>query len=83
VLLAQTANPEAPYEVNVSQPSDVLTARATAAGAFNSLFLAMRLCSRYGLRRACSLRSYQANRRGRRAAPFARRLITLRLADSR
>ena len=40
-LLAQTANPETPYEVNVSQPSDVLTARAAAAGAFNSLFLGL------------------------------------------
>jgi len=40
-LLAQTADPEAPYEVNVSQPSDVLTARAAAAGAFNSLFLGL------------------------------------------
>jgi putative ABC transport system permease protein len=40
-LLALTANPEAPYEVNVSQPSDVLTARAAAAGAFNSLFLGL------------------------------------------
>ena len=40
-VLAQTANPEAPYEVNVSQPSDVLTARAAAAGAFNSLFLGL------------------------------------------
>jgi len=40
-LLAPTANPEAPYEVNVSQPSDVLTARAAAAGAFNSLFLGL------------------------------------------
>jgi putative ABC transport system permease protein len=40
-LLAQTANPEAPYEVNVSQPSDVLTARAAAAGAFDSLFLGL------------------------------------------
>jgi putative ABC transport system permease protein len=40
-LLAQTANPEAPNEVNVSQPSDVLTARAAAAGAFNSLFLGL------------------------------------------
>jgi putative ABC transport system permease protein len=39
--LAQTANPEAPYEVNVSQPSDVLTARAAAAGAFDSLFLGL------------------------------------------
>jgi putative ABC transport system permease protein len=40
-LLAQTANPEAHYEVAVSQPSDVLTARAAAAGAFNSLFLGL------------------------------------------
>ena len=40
-LLAQTANPEAPNEVNVSQPSDVLTARAAAAGAFDSLFLGL------------------------------------------
>ena len=40
-LLAQTANPEAPYEVNVSQPSDVLTVRAAAAGAFNSLLLGL------------------------------------------
>jgi putative ABC transport system permease protein len=40
-LLAATANPQAPYEVNVSQPSDVLTARAAAAGAFNSLFLGL------------------------------------------
>jgi putative ABC transport system permease protein len=40
-LLAPTANPEAPDEVNVSQPSDVLTARAAAAGAFGSLFLGL------------------------------------------
>src|SRR3954471_10805798 len=39
--LAPTANPEAPNEVNVSQPSDVLTARAAAAGAFDSLFLGL------------------------------------------
>ena len=37
-LLAPTANPEAPDEVDVSQPSDVLAARAAAAGAFDSLF---------------------------------------------
>lgn len=42
-LLAQTANPGAPSEVNVSQPSDVLTARAAAAGAFDSLFLGLGL----------------------------------------
>jgi putative ABC transport system permease protein len=41
LLLAQTANPAAPTEVNVSQPSDVLTARAAAAGAFDSLFLGL------------------------------------------
>jgi putative ABC transport system permease protein len=40
-LLASTANPRAPDEVNVSQPSDVLTARAAAAGAFDSLFLGL------------------------------------------
>jgi putative ABC transport system permease protein len=40
-VLAQTADPEAPYEAAVSQPSDVLTARAAAAGAFNSLFLGL------------------------------------------
>jgi putative ABC transport system permease protein len=40
-LLARTADPQAPYEVNVSQPSDVLTARAAAAGAFDSLFLGL------------------------------------------
>ncbi len=40
-VLAPTVNPEAPNEVNVSQPSDVLTARAAAAGAFDSLFLGL------------------------------------------
>jgi putative ABC transport system permease protein len=40
-VLAQTANPEAPYEAAVSQPSDVLTVRAAAAGAFDSLFLGL------------------------------------------
>ncbi|MEO8696456.1 MAG: ABC transporter permease [Acidimicrobiales bacterium] len=40
-LLARTANPAAPNEVNVSQPSDVLAARAAAAGAFDRLFLGL------------------------------------------
>ncbi len=40
-LLARTANPQAPNEVNLSQPSDVLTARAAAAGVFDSLFLGL------------------------------------------
>src|SRR4051812_25728946 len=40
-LLAPTANPQGPDEVNVSQPSDALTARAAAAGAFDSLFLGL------------------------------------------
>jgi putative ABC transport system permease protein len=40
-VLARTANPAAPYEAAVSQPSDVLTARAAAAGAFDSLFLGL------------------------------------------
>jgi putative ABC transport system permease protein len=40
-LLAATANPQAPNEADVGQPSDVLTARAAAAGAFDSLFLGL------------------------------------------
>jgi putative ABC transport system permease protein len=40
-LLARTANPEAPGEVEVSQPSIALTARAEAKGAFNGLFLGL------------------------------------------
>ena len=41
--LAQTANPESPNDVDVSQPSDALTARAAAKGAFDSLFLGLGL----------------------------------------
>lgn len=40
-LLGATANPEDPNEVNVSQPSSALTARAQAKGAFNGLFLGL------------------------------------------
>jgi putative ABC transport system permease protein len=40
-VLAQTTNPEAPNEVDISQPSDALTARAAAEGAFDSLFLGL------------------------------------------
>jgi putative ABC transport system permease protein len=40
-VLAYTANPEAPNEVNVSQPSSALTARAAAQSALNSLFLGL------------------------------------------
>ncbi|MDE3190407.1 MAG: ABC transporter permease [Acidobacteriota bacterium] len=40
-VLGATANPEAPNEVQVSQPSAVLTARADAQGALNSLFLGL------------------------------------------
>src|SRR5205823_7683712 len=40
-VLAATANPQAPNEVNVSQPSAALTARAEAEGAFNGLFLGL------------------------------------------
>ena len=39
--LRELPDPEAPDEAAVSQPSDVLTARAEAAGAFNSLFLGL------------------------------------------
>ena len=40
-LLGAQANPGNPSEVNVSQPSDVLTARAATAGALNTLFLGL------------------------------------------
>jgi putative ABC transport system permease protein len=40
-LLAATANPENPGEVDVSQPSDALVAQADAKGAFNNLFLGL------------------------------------------
>jgi putative ABC transport system permease protein len=40
-VLAATANPQAPNEVDVSQPSAALTARADAQGAFNGLFLGL------------------------------------------
>jgi putative ABC transport system permease protein len=40
-LLGAQANPENPGEVDVAQPSDVLTAQADTAGAFNDLFLGL------------------------------------------
>lgn len=40
-VLAANANPEAPEEVEVSRPSDVLEARAAAETAFTSLFLGL------------------------------------------
>jgi putative ABC transport system permease protein len=40
-LLAPTANPEAPSQVNVSQPSQALVARAEAQSALNGLFLGL------------------------------------------
>ena len=40
-ILAQTANPENPSAVDVSQPSLALTLRADAQGAFNGLFLGL------------------------------------------
>jgi putative ABC transport system permease protein len=40
-LLAQTADPQNPNEVDVSEPSTALTARADAQGAFNGLFLGL------------------------------------------
>ena len=40
-LLGAQANPENPSGVNVSQPSDALTAQADAAGAFDTLFLGL------------------------------------------
>ncbi len=40
-LLAATANPETPSDVNVSQPSLALVARADAQSALNGLFLGL------------------------------------------
>jgi putative ABC transport system permease protein len=40
-LLAATANPEAPNQVDVSQPSQALVARADAQSALNGLFLGL------------------------------------------
>jgi putative ABC transport system permease protein len=40
-LLAATANPQKPSEVNVSQPSAALVARAAAQAALNGLFLGL------------------------------------------
>ena len=40
-LLAATANPEAPNQVNVSQPSAALVAQADAQSALNGLFLGL------------------------------------------
>ena len=40
-LLAATANPSHPDEVQVSRPSDALAAEAAARGAFNALFLGL------------------------------------------
>jgi putative ABC transport system permease protein len=40
-LLAAQANPQNPSGVNVSQPSQALTAQADAAGAFDTLFLGL------------------------------------------
>jgi putative ABC transport system permease protein len=40
-LLGAQANPESPGQVDVSQPSDVLTARADAKGALDTLFLGL------------------------------------------
>jgi putative ABC transport system permease protein len=40
-VLAGTANPENPNEVQVNRPSDAIAARAAAAGAFTSLFLGL------------------------------------------
>jgi putative ABC transport system permease protein len=40
-VLAATANPESPSDVNVSQPSSALVAQADAQGAFDDLFLGL------------------------------------------
>jgi putative ABC transport system permease protein len=40
-VLAQTANPENPQDVNVSRPSDALAAQIAAKGAYNTLLLGL------------------------------------------
>jgi putative ABC transport system permease protein len=40
-VVAPTADPQAPYQVTVSRPSDALIARAQAKRALNGLFLAL------------------------------------------
>jgi putative ABC transport system permease protein len=40
-LIAPSANPEHPEEIDVSRPSDALAARAAAKGAFTALFLGL------------------------------------------
>nr|WP_079183165.1 ABC transporter permease [Streptomyces sp. TSRI0281] len=40
-LLGRTANPQAPHEVEVSQPSDALEAKAASEGAFTNLLLGL------------------------------------------
>jgi putative ABC transport system permease protein len=40
-VLGATANPEAPYQVGISRPSDALVARAAAKSALNGLFLGL------------------------------------------
>lgn len=42
-LLAATANPEHPNQVDISRPSDALVARARAQSVFNNLFLGLGL----------------------------------------
>ena len=52
-LLGAQADPENPSQVDVSQPSDALTAQADAAGAFDTLFLGLGAVARPdGLRRS-------------------------------
>lgn len=40
-VLAATANPENPNQVDVAQPSDALVARSQAKAALNGLFLGL------------------------------------------
>lgn len=44
-VLAETVNPEHPEEVQISRPSDALTAQAAADQAFNALFFGLGLVS--------------------------------------
>jgi putative ABC transport system permease protein len=65
-VLAQTANPEAPDEVDVSQPSAALVARADAKSALNGLFLG--LGANAALRSACAGRSERGEGRSARSS---------------
>ena len=64
-VLPATADPAAPQDVNIANPSDALVARADASAAFQSLFLALRWRS---VARRWSRNRERDGHRGTRAA---------------